>query len=164
MKKYGKKILLGLFAVLALLQFYHPEKNVSGESSHDITTKYNVPDDVKALLKPACFDCHSNYTNYPWYAAIQPVGMWLTQHVNEGKRELNFSAFTSRKIAIQNHKFDEIIEVVKKKEMPLASYTWMHKDAVLSDEQRLKITNWAQSMMDSLSRQYPADSLVLRRK
>ncbi len=84
--------------------------------------------------------------------------------MNEGKKHLNFSEFTSRKIAVQNHKFEEIIEMVKEGEMPLGSYTWTHRDAVLSAEQQQTLVNWAQSCMDSLAANYPADSLVLRRK
>jgi predicted GTPase len=84
--------------------------------------------------------------------------------VEEGKRKLNFSEFTKRRVAVQNHKFEEIIEVVKEGEMPMKSYTWTHRDAVLTDAQRTLITNWAQAMMDTLQAQYPADSLVLKRK
>ena len=164
MKKYGKKILIGLLVILLGMQFIRPAKNRSGESKNDIATKYPVPDEVLAILKPACLDCHSNTTRYPWYAEIQPVGMWLADHVKEGKQHLNFSEFTSRKVAVQNHKFEEIIENVKEGEMPLPSYTWTHKDAVLSPEQRAVITSWAQAMMDTLKQQYPADSLVLRRR
>lgn len=164
MKKYGKKILIGLLVILVGMQFIRSEKNVSGNAQNDISTKYPVPENVMAILKPACMDCHSNTTRYPWYAEIQPVGMWLAGHVNEGKRELNFSNFTARKVAVQNHKFEEIIEMVKEGDMPLKSYTWTHADARLSDEQRAIVTTWAQSMMDTLRQRYPADSLVLRRK
>ncbi|MBL7827742.1 MAG: heme-binding domain-containing protein [Saprospiraceae bacterium] len=164
LKKYGKRILQALLGILLIAQFIRPAKNQSGDAPGDLTSKYKVPDEVMALLKPACYDCHSNYTRYPWYAEIQPVGWWLAQHVNEGKKHLNFSTFTNRKVAIQNHKFEEIIEMVKEGEMPMASYTWTHRDAILSKEQQSLITGWAQSMMDSLKNQYPADSLVLKRR
>jgi hypothetical protein len=164
MKNYGKKIGWALLILLIGLQFYRPAKNNSADSANDISTKYEVPENVMSILKPACLDCHSNQTRYPWYAEIQPVGIWLAQHVKEGKKHLNFSEFTHRKIAYQNHKFEEIMEVLKEKEMPLASYTWTHKDAILSDEQREVLTAWASANMDSLKAQYPADSLVMRRK
>jgi hypothetical protein len=48
--------------------------------------------------------------------------------------------------------------------MPLNSYTWIHRNAALSAQQRETIVSWAQANMDSLKVQYPADSLVLRRK
>ncbi|MFM7400174.1 MAG: heme-binding domain-containing protein, partial [Bacteroidota bacterium] len=113
MKKYGKKVLLGLLGVLIIMQFIQPDRNVSGAAPGDITGKYAVSENVMAVLKPACYDCHSNQTRYPWYAGIQPVAWWLAEHVNDGKRHLNFDEFTTRKIAVQNHKLEEIIEMVK---------------------------------------------------
>ncbi|MCB0524105.1 MAG: heme-binding domain-containing protein, partial [Saprospiraceae bacterium] len=112
----------------------------------------------------ACMDCHSNNTRYPWYAEIQPVGLWLAGHVKGGKQHLNFSEFTNRRVAYQNHKFEEIIEMVRDGEMPMKSYTWTHADARLTQEQKNLICDWSQAMRDSLAQQYPADSLVMRRR
>ena len=121
---------------------------------------------MSTILNGACNDCHSNKTEYPWYANVQPVAWWLAGHVNDGKRHLNFSAFTNRPLAYQNHKFEEIVEMVKEKEMPLPSYTWMglHPDANLTDEDRNEIINWAGAQMDTLKKNYPPDSLVMRRR
>jgi len=164
MKKFIRPALLGLLALLILAQLYRPTRNVSNDQTNHVSTKYPVPAAVEAILKPACYDCHSNLTRYPWYAEIQPVGAWLANHMHEGKRELNFSEFTKRKLAVQNHKFEEIIEIVKEGDMPLNSYTWTHGDAKLSEQQRQTLVSWAQTNMDSLKAQYPADSLVLERK
>lgn len=164
MKKYGKTILIGLAVVLVLIQFIRPARNQSNDQTNHISTKYPVPAEVESILKTACYDCHSNNTVYPWYANVQPVAWWLADHVNEGKRELNFSNFTTRRIAVQNHKLEEMIEQVKEGEMPLGSYTWVHRDAALSQEQKMLLTGWAQSLMDTIRAHYPADSLVLRRK
>lgn len=164
MKKYVKPLLLGLLAILALAQFYRPERNLSNDQSHHISAKYPVPAEVNAILEVACNDCHSNLTRYPWYANVQPVASWLAHHVDEGKRELNFSTFTQRKVAVQNHKLEEIIEMVKEGEMPLGSYTWTHRDALLSDAQKQLLVQWAEACMDTLKANYPADSLVLKRR
>lgn len=164
MKKYVRPLLYGLLALLVLAQLYRPERNLSNIQTNHVSTKYPVPNEVEAILKPACYDCHSNLTVYPWYAEFQPIASWLAGHVNEGKRKLNLSEFTNRKIAVQNHKFEEIIEMVKEGEMPLKSYTWTHGDAKLSQQQQQILVAWAQANMDSLAAQYPADSLVLRRK
>ncbi|GAB3504609.1 heme-binding domain-containing protein [Emticicia fontis] len=161
-----KKILLGLGVILILIQFIRPEKNESNEKTHDISTKYAVPTNVNHLLAVACNDCHSNKTTYPWYSQIQPVAWWMNHHIEEGKGELNFSTFTSRPIAVQNHKFEEIIDEVDEKGMPLESYTALgfHKEANLSDEERKVIIDWAKAQMDTLKAHYPADSLVLKRR
>jgi hypothetical protein len=161
-----KKILLGLLAILVVIQFIKPERNLSNDETYAVSTKYPVSEDVKAILKVACNDCHTNSTEYPWYANWQPSAWWLNSHVKGGKQHLNFSEFTNRPVAVQNHKFEEVIEMVKEKEMPLSSYTWfgLHPEANLTDEQRAVITDWAQANMDSLKANYPADSLVLKRR
>ena len=159
-----RKILWGVAALFLALQLVRPAKNLSNDQSRHLNTILPVPAGVESILKVACNDCHSNYTVYPWYAHIQPLGLWLRDHVEEGKRELNFSTFANKRAAVQNHKLEEIIEMVKEGEMPLASYTWIHRDAILSQEQKNVLTGWAQSLMDTLKTRYPADSLVLRRK
>jgi hypothetical protein len=161
-----KKILLVLAAALIIIQFFRPEKNLSGDRTNDITNKYVMPERVKTLMDGACNDCHTNKTNYPWYSNIQPVAWWLNGHVTDGKRHLNFNNFTHRNIAYQNHKFEEIIEMIKEKEMPLPSYTWLglHPEAKLSDDEAAEISSWAQAQMDTLKSQYPADSLVIKRR
>ena len=164
MKKYIKPTLYVLLVLLVLIQFYHPARNLSNDQTNHVSTKYAIPTEVEAILKPACYDCHSNQTRYPWYANIQPVASWLADHVEEAKGELNFSNFTRRRIAIQNKKFKEIIDEVKEGDMPLSSYMWLHRDAVLSEQQKQTLVNWAQSNMDSIQAHYPADSLVLKRR
>jgi len=112
----------------------------------------------------ACNDCHSNKTMYPWYANIQPFAWFLNDHVVDGKKHFNISTFTKLPIAVQNHKLEETIEMVKEKEMPLESYTYLglHKEANLTDAQRDAIVNWAMAQMDSLKANYPADSLKMK--
>src|SRR5665811_802718 len=109
MKKIFKRILIALLIIFIAIQFIRPAKNRSeGISANDISTKYPVPDSVQAILKVACYDCHSNNTRYPWYAEIQPVAWWLNNHIKDGKRGLNFSEFTSYRIKKQFHRLDAV--------------------------------------------------------
>jgi hypothetical protein len=161
MKKIFKRILIALLIIFIAIQFIRPAKNRSeGISANDISTKYPVPDSVQAILKVACYDCHSNNTRYPWYAEIQPVAWWLNNHIKDGKRGLNFSEFTSYRIKKQFHRLDDINKLVKKNEMPLSSYTLIHTDAKLTEGQKLAIAAWATSIRDSIKAHYPPDSLV----
>lgn len=161
-----KKISLGLLALIVLIQFVPVEKNESNDTEFDITKSYNVPDNVSMILKGACNDCHTNLTRYPWYSNIQPVKYLLADHVNEGKEHLNFSSFTKLPIAVQNHKFEEVIEMVETKEMPLESYTYfgLHPEANLTDLERKALMEWAQEQMAMLAATYPPDSLVMKRR
>jgi hypothetical protein len=167
MRSWKSKILLALFGVLVVIQFIRPSKNVSAEkTATDVTTKFSIPTSVEPILQKACYDCHTNTTEYPWYAGIQPIAWWLNDHIQEGKRELNFSTFTSRPLAIQYHKFEEVVETVKEGEMPLPSYTWlgMHPDAKLTDGEKETIVKWAEDQMNAMKQQYPPDSLVRKKR
>ena len=161
-----KKFLIGLGLLLLIIQFIRPDKNELNDLTYDISTKYEVPGDVNHLMQVSCNDCHSNKTEYPWYANVQPVAWWLNHHVVDGKKHLNFSEFTKKPLFVQNHKLEEIMEMVEEKEMPLPSYTYfgLHPEANLTDAQRKMISDWAKAQMTYLRETYPADSLVFPKR
>lgn len=141
-----KKILLFLLAALIVLQFIRPEKNNgSADTETDITHAVTVPANVLGILRTSCYDCHSDHTTYPWYAQINPVGNWLAHHVSEGKRELNFSIAKTYSRKKLNHKLDEIREQVEEQEMPLSSYTLVHKHARLDATQVAVLMEWVKN-------------------
>ena len=159
-----KKIGLILLAGLVIIQFIHPAKNkAEGIQPNYIGNNFPIPADVKAILSKACNDCHTNNTAYPWYSKIQPVDWWLTHHVNEGKAHLNLDDYTNRRLRYQYHKLEEIADEVKSGGMPLDSYTWMHKDAILTEAEKATLINWADNMRDSMEAKYPMDSLVRKK-
>lgn len=153
-----KKLLLILLAVILLAQLIRPKQDNNGPAAtaSDITHVVPVPDSILAILKPACFDCHSNHTTYPWYAQITPVNWWLENHIGHGKRALNFSEFATYTYKKKAHRMDDIAETVEKHEMPLNSYLWIHKDARLTDAQRQALIAWSKAaapviLQDSLA-------------
>lgn len=163
-----KKILKRTFQVLLLafivIQFIRPAKNkAEGISNNDISKLYAVPAEVQNILTTSCYDCHSNNTVYPWYANIQPVAWWLDKHIKDGKKDLNFSEFASYRIRRQYKKLEEINELVKKDEMPLDSYLWIHKNAKLDAQQKLLLANWVVAVRDTIKATYPPDSLIRKK-
>lgn len=163
MNKKIKIFLLILLGVFVVIQFFHPAKNIntSGEAiAKDISTVFPIPDSVKNILQTSCYDCHSSNTKYPWYASIQPAAWWLNDHIEEGKKELNFNEFASFRIRRQYKKLEEIIKEVEEDEMPLSSYTLIHSDAKLNVAQKNALINWAKNMRDTMKAHYPADSLL----
>lgn len=142
-----KALFYVLLAGLIVIQFIRPPKNTSTlAQENDIAVKTLVPDQVQVILRKACYDCHSNTTNYPWYANIQPVYWWLDHHVREGKDELNFSEFGAYTVKRKIKKYTEIAREVTEGKMPLDSYTWTHKDAKLSKDEAQLLINWANAM------------------
>jgi hypothetical protein len=139
-----RKILMVVILLLIIIQFIRPTRNEStAVSPNDIAMAYPVPQEIQTILKTACYNCHSNNTIYPWYTNIQPVGWWLQKHVNDAKKELNFSEFGTYTEKRAKHKFDEIVDEVSEGGMPLKSYVMMHAEARLTPEQSKALTDWA---------------------
>lgn len=144
-KKFTKRnILIGIIALLLLIQFFRIDKTTTPVDPQKEFIAMNPPadDEVKDLLRIACYDCHSNQPSYPWYTNIAPVSWWVKHHINEGQHELNFSEWGSYSEKRKNHKLEECIEMIEEGEMPLASYTWMHQGAKLTDAQKLKLVEF----------------------
>ena len=105
-----------------VLQFIRPVQNKNGlVLSTDISKVIIIPDTVRTLLKDACFDCHSNNTDYPWYSNIQPMGWLIAYHIKEGKNQLNFSDFGNYSQRRQLSKLDGIANCLKDDIMHLIS-------------------------------------------
>lgn len=142
-----KKILLGFIVLLLLAQLLPRDKNISGSvGERDIRKIAAIPPDVELILQKACNDCHSNNTIYPWYSVVQPVRMWMDHHVKEGKEHLNFSEFAGYSDKKAKHKLDEIIESQEEGWMPLTSYTLIHKEAKLTEAEKLILIEWANQL------------------
>ncbi len=140
-----QKILILVVSVLIIIQFIRPDKNLGiADNENDITHSVAISPEIKNILVTSCYDCHSNHTQYPWYATIQPIAGWLAHHVEEGKNELNFSEFKTYKLRRKNHKLKEISEQVKEGEMPMSSYILIHAGAKLTEEQKNKLIIWAE--------------------
>lgn len=145
-----KKVLVALLVVFIVIQFIRPGRNNSAASANDIGNHYAIPGDVQATLKRACYDCHSNNTTYPWYSNIQPFGWWLNNHIEEGKEELNFSEFATYKPKRQAHKLEEVAELTEEGEMPLESYTLIHRNAILKMEEKKAVVTWAKALQKQI--------------
>ena len=150
--KLFKRIGLVLLVVLVGLQFIPSRSNRSNEVSlsTDFIKTNKVPEEVGNILRTSCYDCHSNNTNYPWYSKVQPVGWFLENHINSGKAALNFSEFGGYSVRKQKSKLKSIVSQVEKGEMPLSSYTLIHRDARLSRESNKAFVDYLNAMQDSL--------------
>ena len=143
--KIIKKIAIALLVVFVGMQFFRPEKNqAEGDYVAAFIAETQPSPEVKGILKTACFDCHSANTEYPWYNNVAPVSYWLAEHIKDGKKHLDFSDWANYTDKKKDHKLEEVVEEVKKGEMPLNEYTWTHADARLTQEQITALVTWAE--------------------
>ncbi len=141
--KLAGVILAGAFIAV---QFFQPEKNLQeGPQDHDIIGALDVPEQVEALLKNSCYDCHSNHTRYPWYSKISPVSWYLGKHVQAGKEALNYNEFGLLDQRQMISTLTKVCEEIESGNMPLVSYTLIHRKAGLDEEKVGTICDWADS-------------------
>lgn len=142
------KIILGIVvAALIIMQFFQPDFNVQKSNSEEnLFEQRNVPKDVQTVLKNACFDCHSNQTERPWYSYVAPVSYFLASDVHEARDHMNFSEWGTYSPVEAHDKANHICKMVKEGKMPLKAYTLMHSEARLSDQQVNLLCNWVDSL------------------
>lgn len=158
-----KPVLAGLAIIALAVQVIRPETSTGPtDPSLGIEAAVPVPAGIVSTLRNSCYDCHSNETVYPWYAHVMPVGWYLADHIDHGKKHLNFSEFTSRSLRRQYHALEEIGEMVGQGEMPLSSYLILHRDAALSPAQRDSLLAWVGDARAAMRAVHPPDSLEAR--
>ncbi len=136
---------------LIVIQFFPITLNESDTvPQSDFMVVNQVPATIKNRLQVSCYDCHSNNTDYPWYSKIQPAAWYLEDHIQEGKDELNFNEWAEYSDRRKNSKLRSIISQIEEDKMPLDSYTLIHRDAILSDEDKTLIVDFITALKDSL--------------
>jgi len=136
-----KKLLLLILLIFVGIQFV--PMDVPSEVPSDPKLAVDAPKEVQAVLKRACFDCHSNKVVFPWYSSIAPVSWFTKMHVKEGREHMNFSIWKSYSEEKRLKYLQKIPKAIKSK-MPLPSYLLIHKEAVLSDADKEVLTKWAE--------------------
>jgi len=106
---------------------------------------------VAAILERSCRDCHSNQTVWPWYTNVAPISWWLSNHVNEGRQNLNLSEWGRLDHDRQDRKLRQICDEVQDGVMPLSSYLPMHPQAKLSAEDKKILCDWTEAERERTS-------------
>ena len=131
------KIIFVLSILFIIIQFIPVDKK-----NPAIISEIPAPVEVQKILQRSCYDCHSHQTVWPWYSHVAPVSWLIAHDVKEGRENLNFSVWSDSDQRKQIKIFEEIQEVIEKKEMPLTTYLWMHPDARLDINDQMILKAW----------------------
>lgn len=135
--KYYLIALVVIFGVMQLIPSY-PKNNPQSDPALEI----KAPKEVMEILKRSCYDCHSNKTNWPWYADVAPMKWVVRRDVMEGRKALNFSIWQKYPKKKQQELKKQTFRSVNLA-MPLPQYLWLHPEAKLTQEDKKIIQNWA---------------------
>lgn len=132
-----KKFIALLVVVIVGIQFIPVER-----TNPPVQSDIDAPANIKAILKKACYDCHSNETNWVWYTKIAPASFLAVKDVNEGRKKINFSEWGNYTNKTEKIK-EEIWEEVREENMPPWQYRVVHSEAKLTQEEKNLLRNWA---------------------
>ena len=138
-------IAMGLALLFVLIQFVPVDR-----SNPPATAVIEAPEDVMLTLRRSCWDCHSNETEWPWYAWVAPASWRLSQHVRMGREHLNFTEWDGYDLADLDEAYEEIAKEIEREGMPLGDYLLVHREAVLTRSDRERLINWAETAREDL--------------
>ena len=141
-KKIAAAVLVGITGFIIMAQSV-PVRRTNPSSKRD----FAAPPEIGALLRRACYDCHSNETRWLWYSHVAPISWLIAGDVESGRRELNFSEWDSYYPLTRRRKLQWIHRVLVERRMPPWRYVVLHRDAWLSAEEFGALEHWSQSEM-----------------
>jgi heme-binding protein len=149
-----KWIAIGLIVVFLGIQFVRPARtNPPVDESQTISARTQMTPEVAAILDRSCRDCHTHKTVWPWYTNVAPISWWLSNHVNDGRKDLNLSEWGRLPPDRQDRKLRQICDEVSDGVMPLSSYLPMHPQARLSEQDKKTLCDWVDAERARMSNQ-----------
>jgi hypothetical protein len=140
---WTKRAVLAIVAGACAIQLVRPARtNPVTDPARTMTSVTRLPASVLAVLEKGCRDCHSNDTRWPWYSNVAPVSWFVIDHVNQGRRQFNYSDWAQYDEDNVPRLLKDVCELTRKGAMPMSSYLWMHEDARLSERDVSILCNW----------------------
>ena len=147
-----KWLVIALLVIFVGIQFIRPARtNPVIDQPQTIEAHVQMSPEVSSILARSCNDCHSNKTVWPWYTNVAPVSWWLSNHVNEGRHELNMSEWGRLPRDRQERKLRQMCDEVTDGMMPLSSYLPMHPTARLSEQDKKTLCDWTDTERERLA-------------
>lgn len=144
-----KTIIIVLIFILGI-QFI---PSTQANPSADPAIALNPPEEVQKLLKRACYDCHSNNTQWPIYSKIAPASFAISFHVSDGREAINFSEYETIDSDTKRKRLKRASHMIKIGFMPPSSYSLMHSEADLTLDEKKVLIKYFEELHDNESSQ-----------
>ncbi len=127
-----------------------PKSDASEEALKAINESYLQ--NVKSIFRKSCFDCHSNQTQYPWYAKIPGAKQLIASDINEAKSHLDMSEdFPFKGHGSPMEDLEAIRKAVIEISMPPFRYWILHSGSRLNSEEKQTVLAWVNASIQLLT-------------
>ena len=131
-------------AIASAARSHQKQPAVGSAFSVSLNARTRVSAPVLPTLRRACFDCHSDETRWPWYAALPVASHLIERDVMQGRRQLNLSRWTQYNAFARAEMLDKICQLASRGEMPPWPYRMLHSEARLSADDVTALCTWSQ--------------------
>lgn len=130
-------VLVGVFAVMQIVPYGRTHSNPA-------TVKEPAWDSprTRELAVRACFNCHSNRTQWPWYASVAPFSWVVQADVENARSIVNFSEW--------NRPYDLALysgQSIRTGNMPPIKYAVAHPEANLTEQEARELATGLDAML-----------------
>ena len=143
LKKWGPRLLGALAAIFVGIQFVPVEAMENPASQPPLPE----PPEVVAVLKRACYDCHSHEVRWPWYSRIAPVSWLVARDVVEGRKGINFSEWPDDEDDRAFNR-EQTWDSIESGDMPLWFYLPVHPEANLTEADKALLKKWSETEVE----------------
>ena len=150
-RRVVRSVLIVLVVIFLAIQLVPVDRtNPPFDAAMSLERSAPVPARVKAILDRSCKDCHSNETRWPGYGYVAPMSWWLIRDVDKARDQLNFSEWGASDADTQRDSLIEMCRQVRRGNMPLKTYIWIHSSAKLTADDVKTLCEWTVEMRRTL--------------
>lgn len=142
-----KKILYWVLGFAIAIQFIRPDFQ---NAKVDEAIALKADGKVMNVLQKSCYDCHSQEAKFPWYRNIAPVSWVMADHINQGRKAVDFSNWKNIDPKIKLERLERAKQVIYNHRMPKSEYIMMHENALLTSEEKQLLEQFFDSKIQTL--------------
>lgn len=141
-----KLLIIAGLALIAFIGLAVVMQFMKAEDNPPVTKVISAPDDVMAILRSSCFDCHSNETRITWLQKLPIVSSMVASDVKGARSILNFTEWDKYTPLEQDGLVYLAVTAVENGQMPPDDYVWIHPNAKITKEDKAILKNWLISL------------------
>jgi len=129
-------------------------RNPLVDRSRTIESEMRVPPHVEGMLQRACHDCHSDETEWPWYAKVWPVAALVEHDVDKGRHAMNFSEWSEQNGKTPAMALSTLVAAcadLQQQRMPPPQYRILHPRSRLSATDVSAFCQWTSTQSARLA-------------
>ncbi len=118
--------------------------------------------EVRPIVQHSCFNCHSKFTDFPWYHSLPLIKGLIDSDIREARHHLDFSddfPFAGEHVPLVS--LEHMKREIKEGDMPPWDYRLMHWGTLIEGAKQDSLFQWIDNSEKMLTEFYQAAGIPL---